>query len=176
MPFQGREILDHVTAEFFIWVSFVRLEGLGAEGEVEGDFLLTLIPPTPTVAGGWGPWSPVSPCPVTCGLGQVLEKRTCNRPEPQHGGPFCVGDATRTFICNTAKPCPGQYLKMRHCHALALTHLCCPVPAAHALVLPLTPPFPALALHLLTPTPSSGLHSLLRIPSLAPFSGLPLSL
>ncbi|KAF0886776.1 PROP protein, partial [Crocuta crocuta] len=63
------------------------------------------LPPCP-VAGGWGPWSPVSPCPVTCGLGQVLEKRTCDRPEPQHGGPFCVGDAVRTFICNTAKPCP----------------------------------------------------------------------
>uniref|UniRef100_UPI00355C9EDB Properdin n=1 Tax=Homo sapiens TaxID=9606 RepID=UPI00355C9EDB len=58
------------------------------------------------VAGGWGPWGPVSPCPVTCGLGQTMEQRTCNHPVPQHGGPFCAGDATRTHICNTAVPCP----------------------------------------------------------------------
>ncbi|KAJ8792290.1 hypothetical protein J1605_004071 [Eschrichtius robustus] len=58
------------------------------------------------VAGGWGPWGAVSPCPVTCGLGQTREQRTCDRPVPQHGGPFCVGDATRTHICNTAVHCP----------------------------------------------------------------------
>ncbi|XP_005593486.3 properdin isoform X1 [Macaca fascicularis] len=65
----------------------------------------TGLPPCP-VAGGWGPWGPVSPCPVTCGLGQTIERRTCNRPVPQHGGPSCAGDATRTHICNTAVPCP----------------------------------------------------------------------
>ncbi|XP_042525120.1 properdin [Dipodomys spectabilis] len=65
----------------------------------------TGLPPCP-VAGGWGPWGPVSPCPVTCGLGQTLERRKCDHPVPQHGGPFCAGDATRTHICNTAVPCP----------------------------------------------------------------------
>ncbi|XP_029095799.1 properdin [Monodon monoceros] len=65
----------------------------------------TGLPPCP-VAGGWGPWGAVSPCPVTCGLGQTREQRTCDRPVPQHGGPFCVGDATRTHICNTAMHCP----------------------------------------------------------------------
>uniref|UniRef100_A0A8C6R5U3 Complement factor properdin n=1 Tax=Nannospalax galili TaxID=1026970 RepID=A0A8C6R5U3_NANGA len=65
----------------------------------------TGLPPCP-VAGGWGPWSPVSPCPVTCGLGQTLERRTCDRPVPRHGGPFCAGDDTRTHICNMAIPCP----------------------------------------------------------------------
>ncbi|XP_058907227.1 properdin [Kogia breviceps] len=70
----------------------------------------TGLPPCP-VAGGWGPWSALSPCPVTCGLGQTQERRTCDRPVPQHGGPFCVGDATRTHICNTAVHCPvnGQW-------------------------------------------------------------------
>ncbi|KAM5221552.1 properdin [Ctenodactylus gundi] len=63
------------------------------------------LPPCP-VPGGWGPWGPVSPCPVTCGLGQTLERRTCSHPVPQHGGPFCAGDSTRTHICNTAVPCP----------------------------------------------------------------------
>ncbi|XP_007537418.1 properdin [Erinaceus europaeus] len=63
------------------------------------------LPPCP-VAGGWGPWGQVSPCSVTCGLGQTLEKRKCDRPVPQHGGPPCAGDASRTYICNTAVPCP----------------------------------------------------------------------
>ncbi|XP_023413681.1 properdin isoform X3 [Loxodonta africana] len=58
------------------------------------------------MAGGWGPWSPASPCSVTCGLGQTLERRTCNNPLPQHGGPFCAGDSTRTHVCNVAEPCP----------------------------------------------------------------------
>lgn len=129
--------------ELFTGASFVCLEGLGAEGKIEVDFLLTSSP-TPTVAGGWGPWSPISPCPVTCGLGQILERRTCDHPKPQHGGPFCAGDDVRTLICNTAEPCPGQYLKMYCRHALALTHLCCPVPGTNALLLPLTPPFLAL--------------------------------
>nr|BAE42416.1 unnamed protein product [Mus musculus] len=63
------------------------------------------LPPCP-VAGGWGPWSPLSPCSVTCGLGQTLEQRTCDHPAPRHGGPFCAGDATRNQMCNKAVPCP----------------------------------------------------------------------
>uniref|UniRef100_A0A8C9KRI1 Complement factor properdin n=1 Tax=Panthera tigris altaica TaxID=74533 RepID=A0A8C9KRI1_PANTA len=94
---------SHVTMELFTGASFVCLEGLGAEGKIEVDFLLTSSP-TPTVAGGWGPWSPISPCPGTCGLGQILERRTCDHPKPQHGGPFCAGDNVRTLICNTAEP------------------------------------------------------------------------
>ncbi|XP_032282494.1 properdin isoform X2 [Phoca vitulina] len=58
------------------------------------------------MAGGWGAWGPVTPCPVTCGLGQTLERRKCDHPVPQHGGPPCAGEAVRTHICNTAVPCP----------------------------------------------------------------------
>ncbi|XP_077891038.1 properdin isoform X2 [Ictidomys tridecemlineatus] len=82
------------------------------------------------MAGGWGPWSPVSPCSVTCGLGQTLERRTCDHPVPQHGGPACVGDATRTHICNTAIPCPvdGQWEawgKWSICSRLNLKSISC---------------------------------------------------
>ncbi|XP_055984656.1 properdin [Sorex fumeus] len=63
------------------------------------------LPPCP-VAGGWGPWSSMSPCPVTCGLGRIQENRKCDHPSPQYGGPACTGDATRTHICNMAIPCP----------------------------------------------------------------------
>uniref|UniRef100_F6SP74 Complement factor properdin n=3 Tax=Equus TaxID=9789 RepID=F6SP74_HORSE len=65
----------------------------------------TGLPPCP-VAGGWGPWSSVAPCSVTCGLGQALERRTCDHPVPQHGGPSCAGDASRNHICKSAVPCP----------------------------------------------------------------------
>ncbi|XP_004713275.1 properdin [Echinops telfairi] len=65
----------------------------------------TGLPPCP-VAGGWGPWSSISPCPVTCGLGQTRENRACNQPPPQHGGAVCAGESTRTHICNRAVPCP----------------------------------------------------------------------
>lgn len=111
------------------------------------------LPPCP-VAGGWGPWGPVSPCPVTCGLGQTMERRTCDRPVPKHGGPFCAGDATRTHTCNTARECPvngewgpwgewdeckrpkisqikcqeiqGQQIRSRDCKGRKLTGLRCP--------------------------------------------------
>ncbi|XP_037677367.1 properdin [Choloepus didactylus] len=63
------------------------------------------LPPCP-VAGGWGPWSSIGICSVTCGLGQTLQQRTCDQPVPQHGGSFCAGDSTRTHICNKGVPCP----------------------------------------------------------------------
>nr|XP_031301178.1 properdin [Camelus dromedarius] len=89
----------------------------------------TGLPPCP-VAGGWGPWSPVSPCPVTCGLGQTREQRTCDHPVPQHGGLFCVGDATRTHICNTAVPCPvngewGPWGEWSTCTRPSIKHISC---------------------------------------------------
>ncbi|EGV92937.1 Properdin [Cricetulus griseus] len=87
------------------------------------------LPPCP-VPGGWGPWSPVSPCSVTCGLGQTLERRTCDHPVPRHGGLFCAGDATRTHICNTATPCPvngewEEWGKWSHCSRVNMKSISC---------------------------------------------------
>ncbi|XP_036918278.1 properdin [Sturnira hondurensis] len=87
------------------------------------------LPPCP-VAGGWGPWGPVSPCPVTCGLGKITEQRTCDHPAPQHGGPFCAGEATRTHICNTAVPCPvngewGAWEEWSTCVRPKMQHISC---------------------------------------------------
>nr|XP_019572274.1 PREDICTED: properdin [Rhinolophus sinicus] len=91
------------------------------------------LPPCP-VAGGWGPWGPVSPCPVTCGLGQTMKRRACDHPVPQHGGPFCVGDATQVHICNTAVPCPvngewGPWEEWSTCVRPKMKHISCqPIP------------------------------------------------
>ncbi|XP_019488074.1 PREDICTED: properdin [Hipposideros armiger] len=87
------------------------------------------LPPCP-VAGGWGPWGPVSPCSVTCGMGQTMDRRTCDQPVPQHGGPFCAGDATRTHICNTAVPCPvngewGAWEEWSTCVRPKMKHISC---------------------------------------------------
>uniref|UniRef100_A0A452FGS4 Complement factor properdin n=1 Tax=Capra hircus TaxID=9925 RepID=A0A452FGS4_CAPHI len=97
-------------------------------GEIEVAFLLTSV--LPTVPGGWGPWGAVSPCPVTCGLGQIQEQRTCDHPVPQHGGPFCVGDATRTHVCNTAVHCPvngqwGLWGEWSNCIRPNIKHISC---------------------------------------------------
>lgn len=111
VPFEGMEFLYHVTRSLssednLPQMSRADREGSWGECMIKVAFIFTFFP-TPTVAGGWGPWGPSSPCPVTCGLGQTLERRTCDHPAPRHGGPFCAGDATRNHICNTAIPCPG---------------------------------------------------------------------
>ncbi|KAJ0058623.1 hypothetical protein NL108_017987, partial [Boleophthalmus pectinirostris] len=58
------------------------------------------------VHGSWGPWSPFTPCPVTCGVGLQLSTRSCNNPAPKHGGQGCHGDSRRSQMCNTQTHCP----------------------------------------------------------------------
>ncbi|XP_037368358.1 properdin [Talpa occidentalis] len=87
------------------------------------------LPPCP-VAGGWGKWSPMSPCSVTCGLGQTMEQRKCDHPVPQHGGPLCAGAATRTHLCNTTMSCPvdgewGPWGQWSTCTRPGMKHISC---------------------------------------------------
>ncbi|KAM8793708.1 properdin [Eudromia elegans] len=65
------------------------------------------LPPCPE-DGAWGPWSPVSPCAVTCGLGAVTLRRACDAPPPRHGGRGCPGNATRAELCGPFGPCPAD--------------------------------------------------------------------
>ncbi|XP_074553123.1 properdin-like [Halichoeres trimaculatus] len=58
------------------------------------------------VHGNWGPWSPFSPCPVTCGVGLQVSIRRCENPAPQHGGQPCPGESRRTSTCKTGVHCP----------------------------------------------------------------------
>ncbi|XP_051824802.1 properdin isoform X1 [Antechinus flavipes] len=87
------------------------------------------LPPCP-VEGGWGPWGPASPCPVTCGLGRTREQRLCNNPSPLHGGASCAGDASRNGLCNTGKPCPvdghwGPWGAWEPCTRLQISNIAC---------------------------------------------------
>ncbi|XP_077331600.1 properdin-like isoform X1 [Lithobates pipiens] len=63
------------------------------------------------VDGAWGAWRRDSECSVTCAVGRVKEKRSCDSPSPRYGGRYCEGSNTRNAICNTKVPCPvdGQW-------------------------------------------------------------------
>ncbi|XP_061701493.1 properdin-like isoform X7 [Syngnathoides biaculeatus] len=58
------------------------------------------------VDGAWGPWSSFSACPVTCGVGLEVSRRSCDSPAPERGGRPCPGDERRTRMCNTDVHCP----------------------------------------------------------------------
>ncbi|XP_031735765.1 properdin-like isoform X3 [Anarrhichthys ocellatus] len=62
--------------------------------------------PNCPVDGGWGSWSPLSSCPVTCGVGLQESLRRCDSPAPKHGGRPCPGEGRRTSICRTNSHCP----------------------------------------------------------------------
>lgn len=66
-----------------------------------------LIPVSLLVNGNWGPWSPYTPCPVTCGVGLQVSVRRCDNPSPKHGGQPCPGEERQTTICSTNVHCPG---------------------------------------------------------------------
>ncbi|XP_053114058.1 A disintegrin and metalloproteinase with thrombospondin motifs 20 isoform X2 [Hemicordylus capensis] len=57
------------------------------------------------VDGQWGSWGPYSSCTRTCGGGIKSTTRLCNRPEPKHGGKYCVGRRMKFRSCNTDS-CP----------------------------------------------------------------------
>ncbi|KAG8536291.1 hypothetical protein GDO81_026710, partial [Engystomops pustulosus] len=63
------------------------------------------------VDGQWGEWQDPSKCSVTCGVGQITQKRLCDKPAPRNGGKYCVGPSTKSIICNTKLQCPidGQW-------------------------------------------------------------------
>ncbi|XP_077140161.1 properdin-like [Ranitomeya variabilis] len=58
------------------------------------------------IDGSWGEWQPSSDCSVTCGVGRITQKRSCDNPAPRYGGRHCVGSPVRQSICNTKVPCP----------------------------------------------------------------------
>lgn len=58
------------------------------------------------IDGNWGPWSGFAPCSVTCGVGQQIQRRSCDSPEPRHGGRQCRGEEQKHGVCSTGVPCP----------------------------------------------------------------------
>ena len=56
--------------------------------------------------GGWSLWSSWSSCPVTCGEGARVRKRTCDSPKPLFGGEKCTGSDTDEQLCKLPNLCP----------------------------------------------------------------------
>ncbi|KAK6176120.1 hypothetical protein SNE40_014463 [Patella caerulea] len=58
----------------------------------------------------WTDWETDGLCSVTCGDGEIPEKRTrtCNNPRPMYGGEACQGDSTqRRSVSCSENSCPG---------------------------------------------------------------------
>ena len=58
------------------------------------------------VHGHWGEWGTWSTCSTTCGNGILTRYRSCDSPEPAHGGSDCQGNKAESTSCLTT-PCPG---------------------------------------------------------------------
>ena len=54
--------------------------------------------------GFWGPWGSHGPCSTTDGRGTISRTRSCDSPQPQHGGQLCQGPASDSKDC-FAIPC-----------------------------------------------------------------------
>ena len=63
--------------------------------------------PPGKIAGGWSAWGSWSDCSKTCGVGGRRSRaRTCDNPEPQHGGAECEGSRVTTDVCGSDMVCP----------------------------------------------------------------------
>ena len=70
-----------------------------------------------SVHGGWSIWDSWSSCSVTCGTGQKNRSRSCNNPEPKHGGNPCTGDASEIVDC-VHDPCISMSFMVLGLHCL----------------------------------------------------------
>ncbi|XP_028399284.1 coadhesin-like [Dendronephthya gigantea] len=61
------------------------------------------------VNGGYGNWSVIIPCNVSCGKGVEIWRRYCDDPEPKYGGRNCsgLGNSTALRKCER-KPCSSR--------------------------------------------------------------------
>ena len=56
------------------------------------------------VNGGYGPWTEWTACDKTCGKGQQVRERACNKPAPSNGGKSCesIGPYNEVKECQIA--------------------------------------------------------------------------
>ena len=59
------------------------------------------------VDGRWSDWRPWGACSRSCGSGEQIRLRTCNKPRPAYGGKQCPGSNRESRPCNT-NDCPGN--------------------------------------------------------------------
>ena len=59
------------------------------------------------VDGRWTEWSEWSECSVTCGGGNMMRSRECDKPATLYGGNDCVGNRFDMTRCSKSS-CPGK--------------------------------------------------------------------
>lgn len=60
------------------------------------------------IPGGWSEWTSWTACSASCAGGSRVRERTCTKPAPRYGGPYCEGEGEDEEECNT-DPCePGK--------------------------------------------------------------------
>ncbi|XP_065157281.1 uncharacterized protein gogo [Atheta coriaria] len=89
-------------SERFVEYCFVYVSQAitGAVADVRMDCVPTL-PVTESESGGWGEWSPWTPCSSTCIGGTRNRYRFCDSPPPRYGAKFCEGPSVETEKCGT---------------------------------------------------------------------------
>ena len=73
------------------------------------------------VHGGYGEWEAAGGCSKSCGGGEQVFRRKCDRPIPANNGRNCsaLGPAEEKRECNT-QPCPGKELYLIYIFSLFL--------------------------------------------------------
>ncbi|KAF0303497.1 Thrombospondin-2 [Amphibalanus amphitrite] len=84
--------------------SYVTFGWNGSVHTVKTACLSTLMPILRT-DGGFGPWSPWSPCRTSCGAASSVRYRFCNSPPPRNNGAYCQGEGIQVRRC-ALPPCP----------------------------------------------------------------------
>ncbi|XP_043246500.1 uncharacterized protein LOC122394028 [Amphibalanus amphitrite] len=84
--------------------SYVTFGWNGSVHTVKTVCLSTLMPILRT-DGGFGPWSPWSPCRTSCGAASSVRYRFCNSPPPRNNGAYCQGEGIQVRRC-ALPPCP----------------------------------------------------------------------
>ncbi|XP_052793992.1 SCO-spondin-like [Mya arenaria] len=79
--------------------------GLACDGPDIQELKCDTKKPCP-VDGNWTPWTDLSSCSVSCGMGVMQRERSCDNPRPKYGGLMCSGYGLEELPCDTLISCP----------------------------------------------------------------------
>ena len=66
---------------------------------------MSKFPKSTEINGGWSEWSEWSTCSASCGGGNRMRSRACDRPVPAHGGADCANDKSSQSLTEERQQC-----------------------------------------------------------------------